>query len=122
MHHHFSCFAMLRPYAVIALAGIFACACAERSLSKAASLYELVSVGGHPLARQCSDEELRASRYELSGNSWIAVDTVFKDCTDSLRPEYTRVRRDSGVFSMHADTICLRIQRPIANSAKHALY
>ena len=105
---------MLRLWRPVVFATIgLACSRAERSPSDAGALYQLVTVGGRPLSTQCSDEELRASRYELSGSAWIAVDTVFKDCTDSLRPEYTRVRRDSGVFFLRGDTI--HFENPAAN-------
>jgi hypothetical protein len=105
---------MLRSQGFVALAAItLACARVESSPGNGVALYRLISVGGHPVATQCSDEELRASRYELSANRWVIVDTVFKDCTDSLRPAYTRVRSDSGVFSLHGDTIVF--ENPAAN-------
>ncbi|HWL40542.1 MAG TPA: hypothetical protein VNO75_09915 [Gemmatimonadaceae bacterium] len=105
---------MLHLWGTVVLVTIgLACSRAERPPSDAVALYQLVTVGGRPLSTQCSDGELRASRYELSGSAWIAVDTVFKNCTDSLRPEYTRVRRDSGVFILRGDTITF--ENPAAN-------
>jgi hypothetical protein len=100
---------------------IFACSHAERQLGDPIASYELVSVSGKPIAQACSNEELRSSRYELSGSRWLAVDTVFKDCTDSLRPEYTRVRQDSGVFSLRGDTIQFENPHPKLHEARVVL-
>ena len=105
---------MLRFWATVtSLPLLFACSRSEGSESDPVIVYQLASVGGRPLSVKCSDEELRASRYEISGSHWLSVDTVFKDCTDSLRPEFTRTRQDSGVFWLHGDTI--HFVNPAAN-------
>ena len=101
------------PIAAAVALLIVACSRNKGLSSDQVTVYHLVSIGGQVLNQACANEELRASRYELSGSFWIAIDTVFKDCTDSLRSEYTRVRRDSGVFSLRGDTI--QFENPAAN-------
>ena len=105
---------MLRFLATVGSLGLlWACSHSEQSKGDQVVVYQLATVGGRPLSAKCSDEELRAGRYEISGSHWLSVDTVFKDCTDSLRPEFTRTREDSGTFWLNGDTI--HFVNPAAN-------
>ena len=110
---------------LVGTVALVACSRAEPPSQSPVTVYDLVRLGRRVLPQlayfrthsTCTGW-LRTSRYELASDRWTLVDTLVERCADGDSTEVTKVRHDSGTFSLHGDTMRFTIPSPIPGETR----